>query len=484
MSKISNKRSLSSSGSDSENDQENTKKANTNTTPSKSTPKINNIIIDNSSDHSTYAQKITSLTTTINKEHIKSTRQLKQGGIEVVPSSIEGMNSLLKISNYDLTIFGENVYPHLAGVNDQRPWLCINKVPYSKDAEIDTLKNIKHQLQSMKIETLGEGILVEGLHRKYNSKNPTSLILFKTKNEIHINKLIESKIKLTNINHDIRKYIDKKNTQCTKCKRVGHLKTNCKFAYTCGRCGSEKCPVGKCTAPNGTRKCINCKQPHSSTWKGCPILKQDRTNHFNKQKLEQTQQQHIKYTNNKINNTTKSQDQAIKEIHTKHTLEFSDLKKQIAELKNTIKEQETAINNLKEQAKKHNDNHEREQDLLKSALQLTDENIDEVYKITNNNQNNIIKFSSKIESVITDIVPRIIIQNILHSIPPLKQHVKIDMINQDILNIALKIREEIDDNFEQIDWSQNSKTQRKENTDKETIYIESPQAKNSTNISS
>ena len=272
---------------------------------------------------------------------------MKQGGIEITPATIEGMNSLLKIGNYDKKIFGENVYPHLAGVKNQRPWLCVNKVPYTTDVDDQqTINNIKHQLTQIHINIIGENIHIEGIHRIRNNKNPTNLKLFKTKNDIHQHILTNTKVNINNIKHNIRIYIDKKVAQCSKCKRLGHLKPECRNNYVCGRCGSENCPPGNCKKPDGPKKCINCKQSHSSTYKGCPKLKTAQKEQFTRTKLHNMQQQHINYTKTRLSNNSKENTNKIQELNNKYTTDIEQLRQELQLLKQDLQKQDMTGQNM------------------------------------------------------------------------------------------------------------------------------------------
>ena len=122
-----------------------------------------------------------------------------------------------------------------------RPWLVINQFPYVQGTEEETLDTLKDHLTQTLIESTHEHIKIEGLHRKHTNL-PTTLILFKTTDNISEQTLLNTKLRLNNKIHNIRKYIDKTQTQCTKCKKIGHLKASCTNKYACGRCGSESCP--------------------------------------------------------------------------------------------------------------------------------------------------------------------------------------------------------------------------------------------------
>ena len=119
------------------------------------------------------------------------------------------------------------------------------------------------------------------------------------------NKLLNTKIHHNNKVINIRLYIDKHRIQCTNCQ---HLNKQWKATHVCIRC-SGSCPQNDCRSGVG-RLCANCKGPHASTNKTCPVLKQHIQGLYNNKKSQTyaeakgKQQQHAlksEETNNQQN---------------------------------------------------------------------------------------------------------------------------------------------------------------------------------------
>ena len=297
-----------------------------------STNQIRKVIIDNIQTTKPTREIIKILYNT-NRHYISKIEPLNKGGLKITPESYAGMNALLKIDKYPKDIFGPNIYLHLADITDTRPWLCLNKVTYNQQEEKSTLENIKEQITETHIDTIGENIKIEGLHRKY-TQLPTSLILFKTTDKIAQDKLLNTKIKINNEIHQIRLYIEKTQNQCTKCRKIGHLKKECKNKFVCPRCASQYCAPMNCQ--NNFKKCANCNGAHSATYKNCPILKQSTNNKF-KEKISKTQNEQIREENRNILQTQMEQKQTIKTESNKMTQEINALRE-------IVKNQETIIN--------------------------------------------------------------------------------------------------------------------------------------------
>ena len=69
-------------------------------------------------------------------------RQLKKGGIVISPEKQEDVNAFLKHDKYNPQYFCQHLYIHFPhSDSDQRPWLCINKVPLAHN-----INDIKSQL--------------------------------------------------------------------------------------------------------------------------------------------------------------------------------------------------------------------------------------------------------------------------------------------------------------------------------------------------
>jgi len=61
-------------------------------------------------------------------------------------------------------------------------------------------------------------------------------------------------------------------TRCFKCQAYGHTSKFCRSSATCPRCGGRH-DYEQCRTKTGEPKCANCKQAHSTAYKGCPAYK-------------------------------------------------------------------------------------------------------------------------------------------------------------------------------------------------------------------
>ena len=77
------------------------------------------------------------------------------------------------------------------------------------------------------------------------------------------------KIKLFYYDYNVTPYIPNP-LRCTKCCKIGHTKAICRGTPTCSNCGSKSHTqdTAQCTA---NKYCINCKEPHSSLSRDCPL---------------------------------------------------------------------------------------------------------------------------------------------------------------------------------------------------------------------
>ena len=227
------------------------------------------------------------------------------------------------------------MYIHLPEeITDTRPWLCINQVPYDETNEDETLNTIKDKLTEIQTETLGTNIEIEALHRKITHL-PSTLILFKTIDKIQENTLLNTKLNINNRTHKINKYIDKTQIQCTKCRQIGHLRGTCRNKYACPRCASEHCPPGNCR--NNFRRCVNCKEAHASTYKGCKILKKH---------TEDRYKEKAKYSKtDRIQENQKRQEEQIQNLN-KNVKNTENLQDEINKLKQEIDIRDNKINEL------------------------------------------------------------------------------------------------------------------------------------------
>ena len=183
---------------------------------------------------------------------------------------------MLQPANYPTEVFGTNLYIHLAGKADTRPWLCINQIPTSLSIQkIEELKN--------------KNIGTEGIHRKTNGTLTSTLILFKVENERVEKKILHTKLTIGNTTTTIRKYLNINTIRCTNCQKLGHLNRGCKNVRRCVRCADTNCPQGACL--NGTlRRCVNCGKAHSSAYKNCEAIKNNNKNNMERIKNIQTEQ--------------------------------------------------------------------------------------------------------------------------------------------------------------------------------------------------
>ena len=83
-------------------------------------------------------------------------------------------------SRWDENFFGKDLYLHLAN-KDARPWLCVNKVPLAMD-----LAKIKAGISKIDppVGIKNWDSKPEGTHRKFKGSYPTTLVLFKVKNDL------------------------------------------------------------------------------------------------------------------------------------------------------------------------------------------------------------------------------------------------------------------------------------------------------------
>ena len=231
--------------------------------------------------------------TTLNKQQIERTlrdifpdiilsiQHLKKGRIVITPEPTikndHHINKILLKTNYPKEVFGNNIYLHLAGKDDLRPWLCINKIPVNI-----SIKDINSQLQKQNITT-------EGIHRKQTDNLPSTIILFKVHNENIVKKILHTKIHIGNTITNIREYINITTIRCTNCQQLGHLGRVCRNTKRCVRCADTNCPPGACI--NGTlRRCVNCGKAHSPAYKNCEAVKNTNKNNMDKIKNKQTEE--------------------------------------------------------------------------------------------------------------------------------------------------------------------------------------------------
>lgn len=64
-------------------------------------------------------------------------------------------------------------------------------------------------------------------------------------------------------------------TQCLNCQRYGHISRQCRSNSRCASCGGDHIS-DNCDQPPEHINCINCKGPHASTSKHCPIYSEQK----------------------------------------------------------------------------------------------------------------------------------------------------------------------------------------------------------------
>ena len=225
---------------------------------------------------------------------------------------------MLLTANNPKEVFGSNLYLHIAGKEDTRPWLCINQIPVSLSTQ-----EIEAELQKQNIET-------EGIHRKTNGALTSTTVLFKVKNDKIERKILHTKLNIGNTTTTIRKYLNINTLRCTNCQKLGHLNRVCKNVRRCVRCADTNCPQGACL--NGTlRRCVNCSKAHSSAYKNCEALKNNNKINIiiNKHNtlLTQQRQHNVEIQEHKQNTTTLDKNyEELKAEMTQLVLAIKDLK--------------------------------------------------------------------------------------------------------------------------------------------------------------
>ena len=171
--------------------------------------------------------------------------------IVLAPSNIHCFNKIMKDwpEDIELEVFEK----------DMGPTLCVNKIPESMEIE------------TVKIVIINCGLHPENVHRlKRKNGNPTTLVLFKLKNQGEEQHAKRYGIKIDNKVKNVREYVnkDKLVIRCFKCNKYGHLSNTCRNSNSiCPRCGSSKLKC-KGICPRQNWKCVNCLGNHSAAWEG------------------------------------------------------------------------------------------------------------------------------------------------------------------------------------------------------------------------
>ena len=135
-----------------------------------------------------------------------SIQHLKKGEIAITPAQTaethHHINKILQKINYPEEVFGNNIYLHLAGKDDLRPWLCINKIPANL-----SIQDINTQLRE-------QNIITEGIHRKQTGNLTSTIILFKVQNENILKKILHTKMHIGNTITNIRNCINITTIRC------------------------------------------------------------------------------------------------------------------------------------------------------------------------------------------------------------------------------------------------------------------------------
>ena len=270
------------------------------------------IILDNI--HSSLSQ--TEIIKHLTDKHNQITcKPLPRGGIEIHTTDERTKTQLLDNNSYDTDIYGTRLYPHQLNQDQTIPRLCINKIPYTKENEQETLELIRHTLTYTNT-TPDKPNHIAGLHRKYKGKLPTTLILFSPQDIETHDTLHNQNTQLDNTHgtHSIRTYINTNILQCTTCHVIGHSHSHCTNSRRCVMCG------GNCKndCPQGTpRKCVNCGGSHPSTHHACPVITSHKHNILRTHKLHTESQQQItslRTQNTQLTNTVTTMQSTINSL--------------------------------------------------------------------------------------------------------------------------------------------------------------------------
>jgi len=69
--------------------------------------------------------------------------------------------------------------------------------------------------------------------KKGQEQLPTTLILFKTKDDIAEQHLLNNSLNIEHERYTVRRFITEQQVRCTNCQRIGHLAKTCKAHSVC-----------------------------------------------------------------------------------------------------------------------------------------------------------------------------------------------------------------------------------------------------------
>ena len=247
-------------------------------------------------------------------------------------------------------------YPHVYDPQiDTRPWLCINKAKCETQLQYE---NIIEQLKNANIDHTA-------LHYQTGTSK-SSLIKFKLTNHNEENLKHALKTFITTPHHTTRPriYIEKQIQRCTKCHKLDHTKKHCtKKKQTCVICAGN-CPTNQCKNPKN-KKCVNCHQPHASSFSNCPAIRYQKKNNFkqaiNDMKIQATASASAQFSTHQLTTIGKQIDtvrevnqQIITTLQEKQTQDANAHSQIIEELRNEIQElRQTQTTTKQEMETKH-----------------------------------------------------------------------------------------------------------------------------------
>ena len=224
-------------------------------------------------------QAQTILTDNITTKHTRAEIEIKQrgqfpgvryaltflkrgGGLALVLETPKEINTILKQTKWGKDFFGKDLYIHLAN-KDERPWLCVNKVP-------PTMELAKITAGISRIDPVvgmeNWEIRIEGLHRKFKGSYPPQLVLLQT--QLVAKNISDQNFTIDGKQFKIREYLESTSFRCTRCQELGSsLSKDCSNPKTCA---GPDCEIRNCK--KGTLLCSNCGGGHSEAHKSCPAL--------------------------------------------------------------------------------------------------------------------------------------------------------------------------------------------------------------------